>query len=289
MITSPNNLESHIKLIHRVGAVPVHLHDWISRSRQGKPLPRLAVAITFDDGWKDNYQHAFPLLRKHGIPFTIFLVSQLIDSHETFWPEHVLKLLRSTSLPSGDNSLSWLISYLPPPTRENFRGPLNLTDADEVINKLKAMDDADIIKRLNDFYRAHPGFRPLPTTRSLLNAVELEEMASSDLVRYGAHTRHHFRLNRLKNRQTLKQEIIGSLEEIKVLSEKSVEIFCYPNGDTTKDAIELISRNFNGACTTKTGWNYGDCDPYYLKRFSLHDGNSSSRFRVLATIGRGFL
>ncbi|MEP6408556.1 MAG: polysaccharide deacetylase family protein, partial [Marinobacter sp.] len=80
MVTSPQALENHIRFARKLGAEPIHLSDWLDRNRQGKPLPRLAVAFTFDDGWQDNYQHAYPTLKAHNAPATIFLVTRMIDT-----------------------------------------------------------------------------------------------------------------------------------------------------------------------------------------------------------------
>lgn len=61
---------------------PFALDDWLA----GKPLPeRGAFAVTFDDGWADNYHHAWPILRELKIPATIFLSTSAIENRSPFW------------------------------------------------------------------------------------------------------------------------------------------------------------------------------------------------------------
>ena len=289
MVTSPETLDMHIRLAKKLGAEAMHLDDWLKQSNRGEALPRLAVAFTFDDGWRDNYLYAYPKLKPQNTPATIFLVTQLIDTDKTFWPEQVLKLLTSHPVPENDQCFDWLRPHLPGPRPRGASKPLTLAEGDEVISRLKSMDDATILANLERVFQAHPELTSTNTSRPILNASELEEMASDGLVRYGAHTRHHYRLNRLSNRQILKEEIAGSLDDLKALGKASVPIFCYPNGDITGDGQTLVSDHYKAACTTKTGWNRAGCDPYDLRRFNLHDGNSYSSRALLATIGRGLL
>lgn len=61
---------------------PLALRDWIDRET---PLARASFAVTFDDGWADNYEHAFPVLRELGIPATIFLATGAIEDRVPFW------------------------------------------------------------------------------------------------------------------------------------------------------------------------------------------------------------
>jgi len=289
MIVSPENLQRHINLMRSLGATPVHLEEWLHKRRIGESLPTLAVAFSFDDGWRDNYVHGYPLLSQEKVPATIFLVTQMIDTDKTFWPEQVLKLVISTRIALDDESFEWLHPHLPASITGGERRPLSLVEGDEVISRLKSMDDVTILRNLEKVYQAHPDLAPTDTSRAILNTPELEAMACDGLMKYGAHTRHHYRLNRLNDEHTLEEEIAGCREDMKALGKAASPIFCYPNGDITGDGEALVTDHYEAACTTKTGWNRDECDPYDLRRFNLHDGNSYNNRTLLATIGRGLL
>lgn len=61
---------------------PLGLGHWLGRNA---PPPRASFAVTFDDGWADNFQHAFPVLRELGIPATIFLATGAVADRTPFW------------------------------------------------------------------------------------------------------------------------------------------------------------------------------------------------------------
>lgn len=61
---------------------PIALRDWIGRDA---PPPRASFAVTFDDGWVDNFEHAFPVLRELGVPATIFLATGAVEDRIPFW------------------------------------------------------------------------------------------------------------------------------------------------------------------------------------------------------------
>ncbi|MEQ9546528.1 MAG: polysaccharide deacetylase family protein [Marinobacter sp.] len=287
MVTAPETLQAHIQTMKSLGAIPVHLNDWLDKRSGGDQLPALSFALTFDDGWRDNFQYAYPVLASEKTPATIFLVTQLVDTNQIFWPEQVLTLLTTRPIPDSIPEFQWLIPFLP--DQKATKEPLTLKDADEVISRLKALDDQSILNHL----KATPGQgswqEETTNSRSILNTPELINMATNGLIRYGAHTQHHYRLNRIAEASQLKREIVDCLEDLKNLDKGVVPIFCYPNGDITKDGERLVAEHYEAACTTRTGWNKVNQDPFDLHRFNLHDGNSYSFRRLLATIGRGIL
>lgn len=283
MITAPEALREHIRLMRSVGATPIHLDEWLSKRTRGEPLPKLSVALTFDDGWRDNYQYAFPILASENVPATVFLVTGLLDTHRVFWPEQVLRFVTARVIDESARELRWLLPFLP--AEYSPRAPLTLTQADEVIDRLKALEDETILGYLSDT----PQMETDEPVRYILNSAELEAMAHNDLVRFGAHTQNHFRLNRIGSALTLRNEIVGCLRDLGRLERSAVPIFCYPNGDITAAGEQLVKEHYEAACTTKTGWNPPGRDAFDLRRFNLHDGNSGSPRKLFATIGRGIL
>ena len=61
---------------------PLALADWLARET---PPARASFAVAFDDGWADNFEHAFPVLRELGIPATIFLATGAVEDRAPFW------------------------------------------------------------------------------------------------------------------------------------------------------------------------------------------------------------
>src|SRR3954462_14032140 len=92
MIVTPETFSMHMQEIRRYFDV-VSLGDWVQRKQKGLPLPAKACAITFDDGWADNYEYALPILKATNTPATLFAVAEKIGTNFQFWPNTVLALL----------------------------------------------------------------------------------------------------------------------------------------------------------------------------------------------------
>jgi peptidoglycan/xylan/chitin deacetylase (PgdA/CDA1 family) len=73
----------------------ISMESLVDRKKSNLPFPKKGVVITFDDGWKDNYSYAFPILKRYHLPTTIFLTSGYIGTNKTFWPEQVISIIES--------------------------------------------------------------------------------------------------------------------------------------------------------------------------------------------------
>lgn len=76
---SPQQFEEHLRYFKAHNYTTITLRDLVYHLTIGKPLPPKPLIITFDDGYEDNYQNAFPLLRKYGFVATFFVITDFID------------------------------------------------------------------------------------------------------------------------------------------------------------------------------------------------------------------
>ncbi len=82
---STANFESHLRWLRTWGYQSVPLSELESAfTTPGERLRRRAVAITFDDGYADNYEYAWPLLKRYGFDATVFLVTDAIGRDSGF-------------------------------------------------------------------------------------------------------------------------------------------------------------------------------------------------------------
>jgi len=279
MFVSPETLDLHLRELKQHLEL-VHLDDWLQRAQQRAPLPRLACAITFDDGWRDNYEFALPVLTRHGAPATIFLVSSYLGTTYSFWPNRLMSLLqRSFSEPGSVAYPEPLDSIVRPALAEAARrGELRAEDADAVVQAAKEWDEAEIRGLVEAAAGSTDGTGNLP---EILDHAQIVKMSASGLIRFGSHTATHFRLGGRIPPQELEREIVGSRKVLQELSGQAINLFCYPNGETSVEAVDLVRRNYLGAVTTRKGWNDASGDPHLMRRIGVHEDVSSARAAFL--------
>ena len=76
---SPDLFARHLDRIQAEGYTTISLYDLLAYLWEGAPLPEKPVVLTFDDGYRDNYTNAFPLLRQRGMIATIFVLTDFMD------------------------------------------------------------------------------------------------------------------------------------------------------------------------------------------------------------------
>jgi poly-beta-1,6-N-acetyl-D-glucosamine N-deacetylase len=81
---SANTFTEHLTYLKQHNFNVIALDELISALQQQQTLPEKTVAITFDDGYNNNYQQAAPILEKFGYPYTIFVNPKLIDEGKSY-------------------------------------------------------------------------------------------------------------------------------------------------------------------------------------------------------------
>jgi len=95
---SPDLFARHLDAIQAAGYTTISLYQLLAYLWQDAPLPDKALVITFDDGYRDNYENAFPLLRERGMIATIFVLTDFIDEER---PEYLTWEMAREMLAAG--------------------------------------------------------------------------------------------------------------------------------------------------------------------------------------------
>jgi peptidoglycan/xylan/chitin deacetylase (PgdA/CDA1 family) len=77
--TPPDLFAAQLDRLLAEGYTAISLYQLLANLTQGAPLPEKPVVLTFDDGYRDNYENAFPLLRARGLTATFFVVTDFVD------------------------------------------------------------------------------------------------------------------------------------------------------------------------------------------------------------------
>ncbi len=227
-------------------------------------LPPRAAAITFDDGYADNYTVALPILKQLRLPATFFIASGFLDGG-IMWNDKVIESIRHTEAMELDLERLGLGRY--PLATPNARRAA----VEALLGRLKYLEPAhreDLATAI-----AETAAVRLPTDL-MLSTEQLRGLVTAGMT-VGAHTVNHPILAKLEESRAW-AEMIESKERLEALTGQDVTLFAYPNGKPGKDYtlahVGLARRaGFVAACSTGWGVASKDSDIFQLPRFTPWD------------------
>jgi peptidoglycan/xylan/chitin deacetylase (PgdA/CDA1 family) len=262
-LVSPEDFEKQIIYLSQRYRV-LSLSELGRALSRGTSLPAKTAVITFDDGYKDNYLLAYPILKRYGVPATIFLATGHIDSGIPFWWDRVSYAMHHSNREDLDlapfgtcrfqsTTERWLAA------RAIREGLKDLPDGQKnsIIEELVGQLGVDI---------------PLSLARDMfLSWDEVREMSQNG-IDFGAHTVNHPTLVGMPL-ELAREEIVGSQRRIQENLDRPADTFCYPDGrlSNVNDHIKAILRENRFVCAV-----YGNpdalvhagTDPYEMGRLS---------------------
>jgi len=252
--------------------------DWLGENYQVVPVDELVkrreksanskrpwCAITFDDGWADNYLHAFPLLRQRQLPATIFLPLRFIATLQRFWQEELWLRLGNLDPERQRKIILRAAQCLPwfPATAES----LHSLDGLRRFLLTRPTEEAENFVRL---LTESSGSSTSNSSRSFLNWEEIRHMQAAG-ISFGSHTVNHRLLTQMEQAKAA-GEIQESREELMGHLGAKIPGFAYPwgaAGRATRNAVKQAGYDF--ALTTRPGLVKAEADPWMLPRIAISD------------------
>jgi peptidoglycan/xylan/chitin deacetylase (PgdA/CDA1 family)/CelD/BcsL family acetyltransferase involved in cellulose biosynthesis len=248
---------------------PVVGLDEIARGALPRNGQNYCVAITFDDGYRDNFLHAFPILKELGIPATIFLTTGCIEQQKMAWYDQVCLAFKLTA----ERRLRLELPDAPGGSLEGETARLQTLR--HTLEWFWKLSEAQRICGASELFRALRVPPDLNLHNVMLNWDEIRQMSKHNM-RFGAHTVTHPVLSKLC-RGRLEEEIVGSKQTIENRLQLPVRHFAYPFGGQSDFSAEskcaVQQAGFETAVTTMWGFNSLAEDRYALKRFSPWDAD----------------
>jgi len=240
------------------------LDDIYDRITHHSPLPAQCLAITFDDGYADNYTFAWPILKKHKLPATIFLTAGCIDSQTPLWFDQVLSAFKTTGKNTFNCPVTQTVFDIQTVEQKLHTAHVMLEQLKKTKSDQKNSLIADILNELG--ISSHD---KLHNTSTLLTWPQIKEM-SADKISFGSHTMTHPILAGLPEAD-LEWELTASRQLIAGKINKEVQFFAYPNGKK-KDFTETVTRavrqaGYKAALTTEPNTNIPSSDPFTWGRY----------------------
>lgn len=237
--------------------------------------PRLA--LTFDDGWKDNVLYAFPVLQRKGIPASIFLSTGYIGQPRGFWWESIGD--RFWQEPAGVDNIRLqqkLSSYgisVPEKLYNNEHTLLKSRLILDFLGQLKNLPPFELNELAAELF--HKG------ESHAMDWSDVRALEDSGLIRFGPHGHDHYILTRLEPEACV-ADIRRSHELIREHCRLPLNVYCYPNGNHSPVVQQAVrDLGYSHALATHSGLIEAGVSAYALPRVDVSQ-QAATRTELMA-------
>jgi peptidoglycan/xylan/chitin deacetylase (PgdA/CDA1 family) len=265
---SSQNFIDLVKSLSREGH-PLSMDDIVGLKNEKNGYPPRSYAITFDDGFKNNYDIAAPILYDHSTPATFYLTTDFVDSNRMSWIDQIEYCFESVD--SAYFYLPWsndkkyvhdaktkidCLDEIRKNVKSNPRKHLNDGFVRNVFNQC----EVDLIESNSD------------EIDQKMNWADVLSLSQNDFFAVGGHTHSHTSLAFLDDNE-LENEINTSLRYLQEKANLSTSHYSYPEGteaDYSEKVIEVLKSNGIRCCPTAIeGSNDCETDLFHLKRTTV--------------------
>lgn len=265
---------------------PLTFRQFLAALDEREPMPARPVIVTFDDGFADNFTHAFPILRDCGVPATVFLATDSVGESGTYWYDRLAHLVHTA------NRAAVPVPWLETPLRLGTTHAERRAALRQVLSVLKRVPNA-LRLEAQEYFESELALSPeQPDERSgAMTWDQVREMADAG-IEFGSHTCSHPILANLTDDE-LEHELVDSRKSIERELGRPVDVLSYPVGGAT--AFDNRVRKAVAAAGYRLGVAYlpgmnplDALDHYGLKRLRIERYITREHFAAMLQLPRWF-
>ena len=287
---SPSNFEQQLQILQN--SFKVSSVSDIALSLQKGRLKNKTVALTFDDGYRNNFQIAAPLLEKYNVPATFFITNKLGEEKMYWWDSLANLILRTSVLPAD-----FEITIREKTINYSIGEESVLNEYLEQLHRKWVATDPPPTKRSELFYKLWELMQPLPpdeieqilqlvknwtgTTQtvlfpdtSLVKEEELKKMANHRLIDIGIHTVNHIALG-YHSAQVQETEIFQNKNLLEQIINRQITTIAYPYGEYNDTTLNIVKNTgLRAGVTVEYNVVNNYANPFKLGRFQVKNWNA---------------
>lgn len=231
------------------------------------------IAITFDDGWKDTAEAAFPLAQRHQLPFTVFLCPDLVGQPVPFWPEKVLRTWRkAVACPAEQQRLATIFARF---SLSEKTEPVSRVVGEQLVARLKGLPAEErqkVVAEVTNGQRVAASRSPQDGIDATMNWEDVTRLSSQQIA-IGSHTVNHELLTTLPNPQA-DREIRDAKQKIENRVHCECRLFAYPNGSWSPQIRQLVEQaGYTHAFSNQPGVWTTSTDACLIPRVNIWEGS----------------
>jgi peptidoglycan/xylan/chitin deacetylase (PgdA/CDA1 family) len=238
---SPSRLEEIINFFQKRDYLFISLDELLAIKNATKPVGKFVI-FTFDDGYVDNFEYAYPIFKKQGVPFTIYVATSLPDSKAILWwylLEDIIVARSSVQLEIEGQKVSYRTQ--------------SIKEKEIAFNKIRnwfaVADEKKLPVLTTSLFLGNEEAIAAKTRALSLTWEQVKALSQDPLVTIGSHTVNHFPLDSLTADKSA-FEMNESKRIIESRIGREVKHFCYPLGSHGRKEIELLKHSGYSTATT---------------------------------------
>ncbi|MDD5722599.1 MAG: polysaccharide deacetylase family protein [Syntrophales bacterium] len=235
MVTSASAFEAQINWMKNCGEI-VSVEKIVNfDQKNNEPW----FAITFDDGWKDTFDCAYPILKKYNIPAMVFLATDAVSTGNMPWPDEIYEKTGEAILCGRSDSVRayFVEDFLLQPDDDSRRHCREVLD--EFIEILKLCDPGERSMRIRKYYEKI-GVSTPAISGKMMSWDDARAMLWSGLISFGSHTKSHLILQG-SDPMIISGELTESKEVIQQQLGVECDWFAYPNARWEKGHEKILA------------------------------------------------